>query len=429
MSMVVPLPSRRLLALLVAAAPLLLWSPAAALLVDLALLAAAATDAWRTPAVGVSRELPANMSLGDDGTARLTLLWARPRPTRIRVTDDLPPDVTRLDDDVTERTLSRKADVVYRFHPNSRGSHVFGDAHLRVLGRLGLAWRQWPVPLRDEVLVLPGLDELRRLRALGLRERLRRAGLRNVRQRGEGRSFESLREYVAGDDPRTIDWKSSAHRGTMMVRQYEAERSQDVVLALDAGRMMLERLDGRERLDHAMSAALQLGDVARLQGDRVGLFCFADEVLAWLPPRRTSPALFADTMARVRPRWVEPNYPLAFSVLRSRLGRRALIIVFTDVVDTAASQALLAQLARSAERHMVLTVALRNPELEAWARQPLETDAEAYRRAAAEEMLEARAVALARMRRAGVEGLDVDPSTAVATAVDRYLAIKYQGRL
>jgi uncharacterized protein (DUF58 family) len=425
----VPLPSRRLLALLVLAAPLLLWRPGVALLLDLALVAVALADAWRAPLITVSRELPAHLSLGEEGAARLALRAPGRRPLRVQVTDDLPPDVVRLDTDAAEPTLSVDADIVYRFRPGSRGPHVFGDAHLRVAGPLGLAWRQRRVPLRDEVLVLPGLDELRRLRALGIRERLRRAGLRNVRQRGEGRSFESLREYVSGDDPRTIDWKSSAHRGELMVRQYEAERSQDVVLAVDAGRMLLERIEDRERLDHAMSAALQVGDVARLQGDRVGLFCFADDVMAWLPPLRSSPALFADTLARVRPRWVEPNYPLAFSVLRSRLGRRALIVVFTDVVDTSASQALMGQLARSAQRHVVLTVALRNPELEAWARESPDTDAAAYRRAAAEEMLEARAVALGHMRRAGVEGLDVAPSTAVAATVERYLAIKYRGRL
>ncbi len=424
-----PFPSRRLLALLVAAAPLLLWRPGIALLVDFILLAAGLLDAWRAPVVAVSRQVPAQLALGDEGVARLTLRAPGARPVRVRVTDDLPPEAVRLDGDVARRILAPAGDVVYRFRPASRGPHVFGAAHLRVLGPLGLAWRQRQVPLRDEVLVLPGLDELRRLRALGIRERLRRAGLRNVRQRGEGRSFESLREYAVGDDPRTVDWKSSAHRGALMVRQYEAERSQDVVLALDAGRMMMERIEGRERLDHAMSAALQVADVARMQGDRVGLFCFADDVLAWLPPRRADPSRFADALARVRPRWVEPNYPLAFSVLRSRLGRRALIVVFTDVVDASASQALMAQLARSAQRHVVLTVALRNPELEAWASQPLDTDAAAYRRAAAEEMLEARAVALAHMRRAGVEGLDVAPSTAVAAAVERYLAIKYRGRL
>lgn len=424
-----PLPSRRLLALLAAASLLFLWSAGVALLLDLALLAAALLDASRATTLDVSRGLPTQLSLGERGTARLTLLAAAGRTARARVTDDLPPGVTRLDEDAWERDVAGRAEIVYRFRPGSRGIHVFGDVHVRVLGPWRLAWRLRRLARRDQVLVLPGLAALRRLRALGIRERLRRAGLRNVRQRGEGRSFESLREYVPGDDPRTMDWKASAHRGGLMVRQYEAERSQNVVLALDAGRMMLERIGDLERLDHAMSAALQLADVASLQGDRVGLFAFADEVLAYLPPRRAPVSELAGAMARIHGRMVEPNYPLAFSLLRRRLGRRTLVIVLTDLIDATASHALLAQLARSARRHLVLTVALRNPALDAWARHPLDTDAGAYRRAAAEEMLEARAVALARMRRAGVEGLDVEPSRAVAEMVERYLEIKYRGRL
>ncbi|HUP18808.1 MAG TPA: DUF58 domain-containing protein [Gemmatimonadota bacterium] len=425
----VPIPSRRLLALLAAASLLFVWAPTAALILDLALIMAALLDVRRAARLEVERTLPAQLSLGERGTARLTLLAPSARPTRARVTDDLPAGVARLDEDGWERDVDGGAEIVYRFRPSSRGVHVFGDVHLRVLGPLGLAWRQDRVPLREQVRVLPGLAELRRLRALGIRERLRRAGLRNVRQRGEGRAFESLREYVPGDDPRTMDWKASAHRGGLMVRQYEAERSQNVVLALDAGRTMLERLGPMERLDHAMSAALQLADVASLQGDRVGIFAFADEVLAYLPPQRAPVSELGEAMSRIRARMVEPNYPLAFSVLRRRLGRRTLVIVFTDLIDTAASHALLGQLARSARRHLVLTVALRNPELDRWARHPLESDVGAYRRAAAEEMLEARAVALARMRRAGVETLDVEPSRAVGDAVERYLEIKYRGRL
>lgn len=423
-----PLPSRRLLGLLAAASVLFLWAPGVALLLDVLLVAAALVDAARAPEIRVRRRIPAQLSLGERGTARITLEATR-GPARVRLTDDLPPAVTRFDEDAWERDVSGTADVVYRFRPASRGVHHFGDVHLRVLGPLGLAWQQRRVPLRDGILVLPGLTELRRQRALGIRERLRRAGLRNVRQRGEGRAFESLREYVPGDDPRTMDWKASARRGDLMVRQYEAERSQNVILALDGGRAMLERIGGMERLDHAMSAALQIADVASLQGDRVGLFAFADDVLAYLPPQRTPVSRLADAMARVRPRMVEPNYPLAFNLLRRRLGRRSLIIVFTDIVDAAASHALLAQLARSAQRHLVLTVALRNPDLAEWARHPVEEDADAYRRAAAEEMLEARTLALARMRRAGVDGLDVDPSRAVGEAVERYLEIKYRGRL
>lgn len=423
------LPSRRLLLLLAAASALLPWAPFAALAADLVLLLLAALDARRAPVLEVTRTLPARLSAGERGTARVLIRGPSASVVRARLTDDLPARVERLDEDVWEREFSGATTVVYRFRPPPRGVQLFGDVHARVLGPWGLAWRQRRVPLRQEVLVVPGIAELRRLRLLGIRERLRRAGLRNVRQRGEGRSFESLREYVPGDDPRTIDWKSSAHRGGLMVRQYEAERSQNIVLALDAGRMMRERIGAMERLDHAMATALQLAEVARLQGDRVGLFAFADDVLDYLPPQRAPMSLLAEAMARVEPRMVEPNYPLAFSRLRRRLGRRTLIVVFTDLIDAAASHALLAQLARSARRHLVLAVALRNPELEAWARNPLDDDAAAYRRAAAEEMLEMRAVALARMRRAGVEGLDLEPSRAAADVVDRYLEIKYRGRL
>ena len=430
-----PLPSRALLLLLAAAAALFLVSPDLALAADALILALALVDArWTGPPPDVGRRVPAQLSLGERGTAHIRV---RPRPTgavgrrglRVRITDDLPAAVDRLDDDVAEAIAATgsEAERVYRFRPRSRGVNAWGDVHVRILGPLGLAWRQRRIPLRDEVLVLPGLVEVRRRRLLGLRERLRRAGLRNVRQRGEGRSFESLREYVRGDDPRTIDWKATAHRGGLIVREYEAERSQSVVLALDAGRMMGERIGDRERLDHAMTSALLLADVAAMHGDRVGFFAFADEILSFLPPRRLTMDRLADAMARVPTRNVEPNYPLAFNTLRRRLGRRALIVVFTDIIDTAASHALIAQLSRSAQRHLVLAVALRNPELEEWAAGPVAGEADAYRRAAAEEMLETRAVALARMRRAGVRVLDLVPSQVVTEVINRYLEIKYRG--
>ena len=213
------LPSRRLLALLAAASLLFLWLPAVALVLDLGLLAAALLDARRAAQLGVTRTLPTQLSLGEHGTASLTLRGSPGAAVRVRVTDDLPAEVVRLDEGEWDRTVAGPTEITYGFRPSARGLHVFGDVHLRTLGPWGLAWRQRRVPLRETILVLPGLAELRRLRSLGIRERLRRAGLRNVRQRGEGRSFESLREYVPGDDPRSMEWKAIARRGGLMFRQ------------------------------------------------------------------------------------------------------------------------------------------------------------------------------------------------------------------
>jgi uncharacterized protein (DUF58 family) len=430
----VPIPSTRLLAALAAAAPLFFISAGVAVVAAMGILLLALAD-WhriRIPPV-VTRSLPAQLALGEPGIARVEIEAPSDGRASIRVvaTDDLPPEIERLDPETVDGRTVGGAAVVweYRFRPRVRGPHVWADVHVRVLGPLGLAWRPHRIPLRDELLVVPGLTEMRRLRLQGLRDRLRRAGLRATRQRAEGRSFESLRQYARGDDPRNIDWKATARHATLMVRQYEAERSQSLVIVLDAGRMMTEPIGDRQRLDHAMSAALLLADVASVHGDRVGLFAFADEVLRFLPPRRVSLDRLTRAMAGVQGRMVEPNYPMAFSRLRRGLGQRALVVVFTDLIDASASHALLAQLTHSAARHLVLAVAIRNPEIQEWAEHVLADDADAYRRAAAEEMLENRAVALARMRQAGVQVADVEPSQIVTEVVNRYLEIKYRGRL
>jgi uncharacterized protein (DUF58 family) len=349
----------------------------------------------------------------------------------VRLTDDLPPILLRIGGDVREAVVRPGRDdrVTYQVHADRRGDAFWGDLHLRVLGPLGLAWRQRVVPRQDPLRVQPGVAEVRRYRLLAMHNRLREAGFRAIRQRGEGGSFESLREYVRGDDPRTMDWKASARRTQLIVRQFEVERRQNVVLMIDAGRLMTQQIGGRERLDHALSAALLLADVASLHGDLVGLLVFADRVTQYLPPSRASLSRLADALGEVHARMVEPNYPAAFTYLAQQLRRRSLLVMFTDVIDSRASQALVAHLGRAAQRHLPIAVAIRNPELEATAAQPPHDESDVFRRAAAEELLQARATALAAMQRSGVLVADTRPSDAVPSAVNRYLDVKRRGLL
>jgi uncharacterized protein (DUF58 family) len=427
------LPARRLLWLLAGAAPLWLLHPGAALLVDGVILLVALADARLAPgdaAVEVRRRVPARLALGAEAEVALELRNATERPLRLRVTDDVPPELVRQGEDTWERTLGAggEARIRYRVRAEGRGATTVGDVHLRVRGPLGLVWRQHRVARADPVVVQPGIGDLRRHRLLG-RRRLRDAGVRSVRERGEGGLFESLREYTRGDDPRSLDWKATARRGSLMVRRWEAERSQNVLLAIDAGRLMSERVGDRERIDHALSAALLLADVATAHGDRVGLLVFADRVQQFLPPRRAPLSLYSDALAAVEPRMVESNYPAAFAYLAAHLRRRSLLVLFTDVIDAHASAALVAHLGRSAARHLPLAVALRNPDLETAATLAVEDEAGAFRRAAAEELLQARAHALAAMQRAGVRVADVQPRHATPGVVSRYLEIKRRGML
>ncbi|HEX6373235.1 MAG TPA: DUF58 domain-containing protein [Longimicrobium sp.] len=428
------IPSLRWLGLLAAAAPLFLLSPAVALGVDVVLVVLLVADALSVPGADglrVTRRAPARISLGARAEVEIRIDNRTPRRVRARVTDDLPPILERVGDDVADVWLParREERVAYTVRSLRRGDGELGDLHLRVAGPLGLAWRQRRMNRADAVRVVPGVLEVKRYRLLGLRNRLREAGFRSVRQRGEGGAFESLREYVRGDDPRTVDWKASARRGNLIVRQFELERRQNVVIAIDAGRLMTQKVGERERLDYALTAALLLADVARVHDDAVGLLVFSDRVEAFIPPARNSVSRLAEALGEVHARMVEPNYPAAFTYLSRQVRKRSLLVLFTDLIDPLASASVVSQLSRAAERHLPLVVAIRNPDLEAAAAQTAPDEATVYRRAAAEELLQARAAALAAMQRAGVLVADTRPGDAVPAVVNRYLDVKRRGVL
>src|SRR5687767_9277077 len=224
------LPSRRLAALLALAAVAFLVDPLFALLLDAALIGAAIADAatlYQRPIPDIDRSLPERIPLDGVVDVRVEIRNRAARRLRLQWTDDLTNALERngaetFDEDLPPSTFTVRT---YAVRGAERGRTALGDIHLRLLGPLGLVWRQVRLPRSDDVVVQPGLLDLRRHRVLALHDRSV-PGVRTVRERAEGREFERLREYVRGDDTRRIDWKATARRGALIVREYEAERSQ-----------------------------------------------------------------------------------------------------------------------------------------------------------------------------------------------------------
>ena len=313
-----------------------------------------------------------------------------------------------------------------------RGPALLGTVAVRVHGALGLIDVIRDVSIAAQVDVVPSLSQVRRFRLLAVQRRLRDAGVRQIRRRGGGMSFDALREYVAGDDPRHIDWKATGRRGTAQVREYTVEQGQTVILALDSGRLMTQLAGERTRFEYAINSCLVLADVALQGRDKIGLLVFDDEIRGWVPPSTGTAAMRAirSTLASCDARLVEPDYALGFRTLAQRQRSRALVICLSDVIDARASRAVLSQTRHAALRHITVFLALRNDALVA-AAQPAVAAGEnaAWRGAAAESLLDARAEALQRMRRAGVQVLDVAPQAMSAALVNRYLSIKARGEL
>ena len=377
------------------------------------------------------------LTLACDGTLALSVgrplavryRWAFPdRDLTIRIVETPPPQITspepldrmirlRTDREVTEERL---------LVPVARGVADRWRFDLRVFSPRGLVWRQRSLSMAWPLTVYPRLRDAA-LQQLPSQSRIRReAGQRQVRRLGEGRLFESLREWVPGDEIRTIDWKASGRRGKLIARQYEDERRQRVMLVLDAGRLLAAETAGRARLEDAIEAIGQLAYRAIGGDDDVGLLVFTDQVDHYVAPRRGRRALRAilETLATVEGRLVESNYPLAFAFLAGQTKRRALTVVFTDVIDRFASDALVAQVGALRPRHLPVAVALRDVGLEVVAsRRPVD-GAAAFDRAAAEQLLAVRAEALGQMRSRGVVVVDAHPDSAAKSVVECYLQLK-----
>lgn len=314
--------------------------------------------------------------------------------------------------------------------PKRRGREDAGHFVVDSVGPWGLGLRRGTVALPWKVIVYPPMVSAR-LRASVAQSLRHQIGRRPERQLGAGRLFESLREFVPGDDPRHVDWKATARRRKVIARQFEAERRQQVLIVMDTGRLLTADVAGVARLDFAVQAALELASAAAQYDDNVGVMAFADGVQHFVAPQRGSAGLkrVLDVLAVLEPKLVEPDYPGAFRYLAVRNRKRALTVLFTDVIDRFASEALVANVATLRPRHVPLAVTLRNPDLDAVAGSRPDSDSGAYQKAAAEELLRARDDALGFMRRSGVLVLDVAPERAAQAVVQRYLELKRRGRM
>jgi uncharacterized protein (DUF58 family) len=413
------------------------WSGIVSGVAIAAVLGAALVDALRLPpseSLSVTRTAPQQLGSGDDGVVAYDIVSRWPHAIRVELADRTPPALNGGAVRSTSLTVPPLSSVrsTTPIRGLRRGPATLGAIALRVHGPTGLIDAIRDITITDQVDVVPSLSQVRKFRLLAVQRRLRDAGVRQIRRRGGGMSFDALREYVPGDDPRHIDWKASGRRGAAQVRQYTVEQGQTVILALDAGRLMTQMAGDRSRFEYAINACLVLADVAVQGRDKVGLLVFDDEIRGWVPPSGGTAALRAirRTLAGCDARLVEPDYTLAFRTLAQRQRSRALVICLSDVIDVRASRGIVMQSRHAALRHIAVFLALRNDELVAAAQPSAAGDEGAvWRGAAAESLLDARGDALQRMRAAGVQVLDVAPQAMSAALVNRYLSIKARGEL
>ena len=382
--------------------------------------------------VEIVRVVPPRFALARRDVLRYEIVNRTSRERRIAIVEA---PAARLAIDFAEARAvlppRTRAAVTIGVVPRERGRTALRSYHARVLSRLGIVELRRTFRVAVPLRVMPDLSGLDRSGDLVARTKLIESGLRRLRRRGIGGEFESLREYTTDDPFRAIDWKATARRGKAMVAQYEVERAQQIVVAIDAGRLMAARLGDRRKLDYAVSAALAIAAIARLAADRVGVVAFAANVLARVAPGTGAQhsAQLTDVLSDLEPRFEEADYERAFLDVERTLRRRSLVVLFTDLFDPVASSAVLGAAKLLTARHLVLVV-LMNDAAIAGALRRMPQDAEdAYRAAVAATLSDERARAVATLQNRGILVVDVPAAELSIALLDAYVDIKTRGLL
>ena len=316
------------------------------------------------------------------------------------------------------------------FVPNRRGTARFETLWLRWTGPLALGARMVRKPLGQEVRVWPNIGAVR---SPALQTFLRDAqfGLTARRMRGEGTQFEALTDYQPGMDRRRIDWKSSARHVHLYAKEYETERNNQIVFAIDCGQAMCEPIDGMPRIDRAVSAALATAYVALRTGDRAAIFGFAarPEVMSPFVSSTREFYRLQQAAAALDYQAQEPNFTLAMASLTARLQRRSLIVVFSDFTDPTSAELMLESIGRLSRRHLVLFVTLEDAELQGIADAPPDDMQTLAMAVTADSLLRQRELVRLRLRQAGADVLEAPYASVGTRLIDAYLAIKRAGAI
>lgn len=383
--------------------------------------------------LAISREFGGRFAMGAETEVRLNIQNASNQPVSLLVKDEYPPQMSlsgvreaRLDVDAQST-----ATLIYEVKPPRRGRFEFGQTALRYRSKYRLIWCQTKVVDPVTVKVYPNMRRAREaeLKALGARSLV--SSHRKTSWRGEGREFESMRDYVRGDELRHISWTATARRGKLTTRQYQIERDQTILIALDAGRLMTARIENETKLDSAVHATLALFSAAARAGDNAGLVVFGRRIKSYLPPDRGKDQIDAalEALHAVEPEMIEPSYPHAFEFIAANSKRRSLVVLLTDLVDEEGSKELLTSLHILRPRHLPLVVTIADRDLKAVVRQTPTSVKQLFTQSVAEEIIHHREAALRLVESIGGLALDVTAAALAPSLLETYLRVKERGLL
>ena len=398
-----------------------------AVLVDVAML-------WSRRGLNAYRTLSPRFSNGDDNPVSIRLESNYPFAVRVEVIDEVP-FVFQRRDVLFKAAIRKQSDVTITYHlrPTERGIYGFGLVRVFVNTILGLVQRRFTCCAPQDVKVYPSYMMLRQYELLAMSNNLTEMGIKRIRRIGHNTDFEQIKDYVVGDDYRTINWRATARRHQLMANVYQEERAQQVYQVVDKGRMMQQTFNGMTLLDYAINASLVLSYVAINKQDKAGLVTFSDKFETFIHASRQSGHMqtLQEALYAEHTEFAETDYSALLTGLSRHVSHRSLLVLYTSFTSMTALRRQLSYLRQLAMRHRLLVVFFEDEELKQFFTHDFSTKSkkaatteETYQRVIAEKFAYEQRLIVQTLRQYGIQALLTTPNNLSVDVINKYLEMK-----
>lgn len=372
------------------------------------------------------------LSLGDENIVRLQIQNKYNQPISIRIIDELPYQLQVRD---FEHYMLLKPEETkelrYPIQPNKRGEYKFGDVNIYVSTVLRLTERRIKLPLHQTVKVYPSILQMKKYELQVFSKTAIFQGIKRVRRLGNNNEFEQIKNYVQGDDIRTINWKATSRRGELMVNQYQEERAQQVYCVIDKSRSMRMPFEGLTLLDHAINSSLVLSNIILRKGDKAGVITFSDKLGAQLPAESNAGQLrkIMDVLYNQKTRFMDANYERLYFGSRNIIKGRSMLLLFTNFESMYALKRNIHLLRKLNQNHLLVVVFFENTELEDVANMSAHKTKDIYFKTMARKFALEKELIAYELRKYGIQSILTKPQDLSVNTINKYLEIKSRGML
>ncbi|PKQ64476.1 cell division protein FtsB [Labilibaculum filiforme] len=380
--------------------------------------------------VAASRKCPEKLSNGDDNTISIRIENNYSISTLIAIIDELPIQFQKRD---FLYSFSLKAgeekQINYDLKPFARGEYHFGCLNVYVASPLKLIKRRYKIEAQQMLPCYPSFMQMRQYELLAISNRLNDYGVKRIRRIGHQMEFDQIREYVKGDDYRTINWKATARKSQIMVNQYQDEKSQPVYCLIDTGRSMKMPFNRLTLLDYAINTSLVISNTAVIKHDKAGVICFGKDINAHVPAdgRRTQIRKIMEVLYNQKTNYPEPNYELLHSSARRLLRNRSLLILFTNFESLDSMKRQLPYLQGLAKDHLLLIVFFTNTEIKEITKQTAKNIEDIYIKTIAEKFIYDKKLIVKELEKYGIHAILSNPKDLTINTLNKYLEFKSRG--